>query len=260
MRKESFRVVITYHECANKIRSHKKKMEFRKELVTLFTCASLAIFAGSAQAMTINMGLIQSAWGNVVIDDPNTLTGVGTNEITWNMSLSSGDHSGFRFDNTTPFSTQTNTAFSLGDFTYINYPTGENLESAELYIDAFIDIGGTFLNTNSMSVPFSLHPISGKCGNPICTRDQIKLKGSESLGTFNVGGMEYSLDILGFMTDGKLKNVLHVFDNDQSTASLMAEFRAVKLSEPGTFGLLLAGLTALVWSRRRVYAFRRQSH
>ena len=236
-------------------------MEFRKVLLNLLACAALAGFTGSAHAATININLIQSVWGNVVIDNPNTLSGVGSNEITWNVPLSGGDHSGFRFDNAAPLSTQASTAFSLGQFTYFNYPQmGESLHSADLYINADFNIAGTTAAANSMSVPFSLHAISGNCNNPNCTRDQIKLKGTESIATFNVGGMQYSLDITGFMIDGKLKNVMHVFDNDQSTASLMAEFRVVAMSEPGTFGLLAAGLIALLWSRRRSYAVRRQIH
>jgi hypothetical protein len=237
-------------------------MEFRKELRNLFACAALMGFACSAQALTINMSLVQSVWGNVVIDNPNTLTGVGTNEITWNIPLDNSDHSGFRFDIAAQISTQTNTAFSLGDFTYFNYPAmGENLESADLYTNAALNFAGTIVNTNSLSVPFSLHPVSGNCGNPNCTRDQIKLKGTESIGTFNVGGMQYSLDIMGFMIDGELKNVLHVFDNDQRTAPLIAQISATAIPEPGTFGLLLAGFTALIWNRRRPRpAFRNQNH
>ncbi len=227
-------------------------MEFRKELRGIFVGVVLLSAAGSAQALTINISLVQAAWGNVVIDTPNTLTGAGTNEITWNMPLSGGDHSSFRFDKSAELSTQMNTAFSLGEFTYLNYPVlGESLDSADLYLNAVLNIGGTVINANSLNVPFSLHPISGNCGNPNCTRDQVKLKGAKSIGTFNVGGIEYTLDILGFLTNGQLKNVLHVFDNDQSTASLIAEFRAVAMPEPGTFGLLLGGFGVLFWKRRR---------
>ena len=108
-------------------------MEFRKVLLNLLACAALAGFTGSAHAATININLIQSVWGNVVIDNPNTLSGVGSNEITWNVPLSGGDHSGFRFDNAAPLSTQVSTAFSLGQFTYFNYPQmGESLHSADL--------------------------------------------------------------------------------------------------------------------------------
>ncbi len=237
-------------------------MEFRKRLRGIFVGAVLLSAAGSVQALTINMSLIQAAWGNVVIDNPNTLAGVGSNEITWNMPLSGGDHSSFLFDNSAALSTQMNSAFSLGEFTYFNYPVlGESLDSASLYINAALNIGGTMVDADSLIVPFSLHDISGQCGNPNCTRDQVKIKAAGSIGTFNVGGMEYTLNIVGFMTDGQLKNVLHVFDYDQSTASLMAEFRAVAIPEPGTFGLLLGGFGALFWRRRRSgQAIRRQSH
>lgn len=236
-------------------------MEFRKRRVIQITCAALIAFGGSAQAATINMSLIQSAWGNVVIGNPNTLSGVGTNVITWNMPPVDGDHSAFHFDNAATLSMPTNTAFSLGEFTYFNYPAmGEDLDSADLYINTVLNIDGTVVNANSMSVPFTLHPISGNCGNPNCNRDQIKLTGTQSIGTFNIGGMEYSLDIMGFLTDGKIKSVLHVFDNDQSTASLMAEFRATAIPEPGTLGLLLAGFAGLAWNKRRSLAVRRQNH
>jgi hypothetical protein len=201
------------------------------------------------------MSLIQSAWQNVVIGDPNTLNGVGTNEITWNMPAGGGDHSGFRFENTSGVNTPMNTSFSLGEFTYSNFPAmGENLQGADLTFNATMSIDATVVTMNAMSVPFSLHPISGNCGNPNCTRDQIKLNGTPSIGTFNVGGMAYSLDIMGFLIDGKVKNVLQVFDNDQSTASLIAEFRATAMPEPGTFGLLIVGITAMVWNRRRLFA------
>jgi hypothetical protein len=230
-------------------------MEFRNGLIRLLAGAALLGVAGSAQALSINMSLIQTAWQNVVIGNPNTLTGVGTNEIKWNMPVDDGDHSGFRFENTSSVSTPANTSFSLGEFTYFNYPAmGENMESADLTFSATIIIDATLVTMNAMSVPFSLHPVSGNCENPNCTRDQIKLKGSPSIGTFNVGGMEYSLDIMGFLIDGKVKNVFHVFDNDQSTASLIAEFRATAIPEPGTFGLFIAGITAMVWSRRRLFA------
>lgn len=227
-------------------------MEFRKGLRGIFFGAVLLSAAGPAQALTINMSLIEAAWGNVVIDTPNTLMGEGTNEITWNVPSNDGDHSGFRFAHFSELSTQTNTEFSLGEFTYFNYPAmGENLESADLYINAALDIAGAVVTADSLNIPFGLHPISGNCGNPNCTRDQVKLKDAKSIGTFNAGGMAYSLDILGFRTNGQLKKVLHVFDNDQSTASLIARFRPTAIPEPGTFGLLLVGFTALFWSRRR---------
>ncbi|MDH3511055.1 MAG: PEP-CTERM sorting domain-containing protein [Gammaproteobacteria bacterium] len=228
-------------------------MDFRNRLRGIFVVAVLLSAADSAHALTINMSFIEAAWSNVVIDTPNTLTGEGTNEITWNMPSNDGDHSGFRFNHFSQLSTQTNTEFSLGEFTYFNYPAmGEDLDTADLYIHSVLDIAGTVVTADSLNVPFSLHQISGNCGNPNCTRDQVKLKGARSIGTFNAGGIAYSLDILGFRTNGQLKNVLHVFDNDRSTASLIARFTPTAIPEPGTFGLLLVGFTALFWSRRRL--------
>lgn len=227
-------------------------MNFPRYLRQICVGISLLCTAGSANAVSIEVSRLISAWDNVVIDSPNALNGEGTNKIMWGLPINAGDHSAFLFDNTSASASQVNSPFSLGQFTYFNnLVTGEAPDSAKLHFDAAFDIGGTIVSANNFDVQFRLHQIPGRCGRPNCSRDLVKLENTEDIATFVLGGAAYSLNILGFMAEDGLKTVLHSFDDTESRVELVGEFTVTEIAEPGTLGLALFGFAVLLACRRQ---------
>ena len=235
-------------------------MKIRMDLIKSLLITCLLSVTGSAQAVSIDVTQIIGAWTNVIIGSPNSLSGLGTHEIHWGLPIDGNDESAFSFAGVTSSGGQVESAFSLGQFTYLNnLVTGEAPESANLHFAAEFDVDGTTVASNSLAVQFDLHQIPGNCGRPNCSRDLVKLKNTDHIATFVVGDMTYSLSILGFGTSNGLKTVLQTFDGSSSSAELVGVITATEVAEPGTLVLVLMGLMMLTINGRRAARARQQN-
>lgn len=241
--------------------------------------AAFAIAAGlAAPASALTITAIDGEWENAVSDGADPITGQGTSDIRWGTSIGEGQ-SGYDFDATaTSFDVDADTQFVLGTFTHLNFPvTGSALATADLVVNFTISglssvLTSVFSFTHNETdnhwtgnlVPDS----SATCADGGQNGTGINVNGCADLVTatsnapsqnmFQIGGVTYMLEVLGFQYQGNLLTDFWTVERQTNTAQLLAVFRTVDDPQPPISDvplpasglLLMAGLAGL-FARRR---------
>lgn len=237
-------------------------MDIKGFLTTAAVAASLA-FPSVSNALTITA--IDGAWQN---SNP-TVAGEGTSQIRWGVSAGFGQ-SGYDFNAaTTDMDVDAGEMFVLGTFDHRNMP-----------------VYGPFLDKVDLAVSFSIQGVSGAISSLFsfehletlnaqsnCDNGQrwgvgvnvngcadrvnatLNLGKSES---FEIDGVSYVMDILGFQYDGSLMTDFWTVEKRINSAQLLAMFRVLQGQEeppsevplPASGLLLLAGVAGLALKRR----------
>lgn len=246
-------------------------MTFRSLVAAFAISAGLA---GPASALTITA--VDGNWLNAVSDGTDPITGVGTSDIRWGTSIGEGQ-SGYDFDATpTSFDANPDTQFVLGTFTHLNFPvTGSALTSVDLAVSFAIQgltttfdalFSFTHDETNNYWTSNLSPDTSATCADGGQNGSGINVNGCADLvtatsnptsqNTFQIGGVTYMLEILGFQYQGNLLTDFWTIERQTNSADLLAVFRIVDeppVSEvplPASGLLLLAGIAGL-FARRR---------
>lgn len=216
--------------------------------LTLATAVSLSL-SGNAQALTF-VGSSSGTWGT---PDPGTnsspvFSGVGTNTFTW------GDPDGFGVGtnqltfNGNAFSTGVNTLFQVGNLTYFNGTTllATTVDSVPL------DVKLAFTNPSSLNEVFDFNfklISTPNTGTPEENADFVFPLSSFGDRSFNIGGVNYTLQLTGFSQDGGATTVseFHVLEGATTTAAIFGKIS--KVPEPTALGGL--GLVGLYFVARR---------
>lgn len=159
-------------------------------------------------------------------------------------------------------------AFGLGTFSHVNLPifagTGV-LASATLALDAAIEIAGMPRGVFSFNFDF-LHNETNNGDNPCADggpngvgvndngcADIVTVTTSSLSENFIVDGLVYTINVLGFSTDGGA-TISSIFRTRESAINLAEIYGSVSVAEipvPGALPLLLSGLAGFVAMRRR---------
>lgn len=248
------------------------------------TSTALILGAGASQAASVDFNVLQAGWanasgGNVIdIDAPYT----DPASIAWgtNGSTPLVTSSGYTFDaRDTPFSEmQPLSVFDLGMFTHYNNPinSGTSINSVDLLIQASIEVfddSDVSIFNDTLNFVFNVtHDETTNNANPCeyaddgsdpggdvnrngCA-DRVVITAAPGSETFEVGGEEYTLNILGFAAPDGMGGYL--FSSDFLSAegltnqrTLVAQFSApAAIPLPAGFVLLLGGVGALGVTRK----------
>lgn len=240
---------------------------------------SLAVPA-SAEPFQITSSGIWTATVPPQVGDPDTLTGLNTNEIRWGTPDGGGQKSGYRFQGLGPggahptLNVNTLTEllsgqFDVGDFTHINFPiTGGSITNAQLKVTINLaDTGAgtnqvlnfTFNFTHNETDNFPSPAGTGSCPDTGTTPvpavgcpDVVGLQTLFSNEVVNIGGVDRVLEIIGFVPghSGSPVSQFITQENQENLASLLVRF-STPIDEPATLALLGLGLLGLGWQHRR---------
>lgn len=226
----------------------------------LGAASAIALLAGTvgASAATLDVTGISSGWSAVVPGGVTVNNGDPTSSLRWGNSTGSGQ-SGYDFtDAATPIlGLVADTAFVVGDFNHLNNPiTGTTLSTASLNVDIQIGGGGPLV---SSTFDFSHDETSNStpCGFPstsVCD-DIVTVVSAPGAEAFDIGGVSYVFQVLGFSTDGGTTIVsdFQTLENQNNPAALYAKFTAETnvVPLPAAGWLLLGGLGGMAALRRR---------
>ncbi len=186
-----------------------------RSLKHLLAIAALAS-AGTAATWAVQFeGTAVGSWVNVVSEASDDIYSVLNNDAGGNATFNWGTPATTEFNNQFTFdgvgsdglpnwvATDAETPFKLGDFTYRNgstyNSTGINGVSLNVLL-TIVDPAG--LGANDYLFNYSIVNTPNNTGNAVLDGDIVNILGQPSPTTFMFGGNEYTLDILGFSSDG----------------------------------------------------------
>jgi len=236
-------------------------------LIFLSSSASAALFSGKATG----------EWTNVVSTDINDVYSVANGDdgglATFNWG-EGGSYPATSFDNQFTFdgigsdgapfdplwSTVDEEAFLLGNFSYRNGSTSNSfgIDGVDLMIELAIMDPVEVISTYDFG--FSIVNTPNDTGNPVTDGDIVIASSVLSDVTFNYDGIDYTLELLGFSSDGG-QTVRTDFSSPEGAtveAGIYGRITAADtpnpaVPEPGTWMLITVGLSGLVFVRRKFH-------
>ena len=167
------------------------------------------------------------------------------NRLDWGLPNSSF----VRFNGLANFSAPTDAAFKVGDLTFRN---SSNNVGTGFDGDFPLSVALNFTNPSGVNQSFNyLFNIlnTPNTGDPILDSDKLLFSTAGlSSSSFNVGGIDYTLQLLGFSTDGGVSiiNEFSAQENATATAGLYGRITAAPIPTPALLpGLIGMGLAAM---------------
>ena len=206
---------------------------------------TLAI-AHPASAVTITS--VTGVWESANVSG-GTASGVGTQSILWGNAPRGGGQSGYTFEGAqTPITTEIDEQFLLGTFTHVNnpiYANGPLLNDADLAV-SFTIAGSDETYRSVFEFDHSETPNnattcadgqshSAAINSNGCADGVTAVLNLEASQGFFVEGLEYVLDISGFLFDDTLLDIFWTREQSENTAGLQASYRLISDDTPPSF-------------------------
>lgn len=207
----------------------------------LAACAACLGSAAVLEAATLTIEPVGGVWSSSTSADGGAIDGVGSGSLAWGTPGFTRQ-SGYRFEGRGGFSAQSGQSFSIGTFTHENFPIyGKGLSSASLQVS--FQIAGL---TGPVSSTFSFMHTETSNGEATCAdggqngvgvnlagcADRVGLAMNDGLTQrFEMGGMSYTLEVLGFQHDGAFVETLWTEEDNAKEAELIARFTAQALPQ-----------------------------
>jgi hypothetical protein len=209
----------------------------------------------SAQALTFD-GSSSGQFGAPVTPGSSTFAlsnqdGGTSNQLNWGDPVP-GSFSNFVKFNSANFSTATDAAFNVGKLTYRN---GSTFAGTSFNGDFPLSVALNFTNPAGVNPTFNyLFNIlnTNNTGDPVGDSDRLRFSTAGlSSSSFNVGGVDYTLQLLGFSSDNGTTIISEFLSPEEATATADL-YGKITVNVP-TPALLpgLIGLGATAWRKRR---------
>lgn len=232
----------------------------------------IVVFAGVAGATTFS-GSASGEWINVISADPDDVYSVANNDIgsnatfTWGTAMQGSFTSRFTFDGVgsdgdPAWITPDETPFLIGNFTYRNGTTTNSTGVNGVGLAVALDIVSPFGWSDTFDFNFAITNTPNTNDDPVLDGDIVTVSSGYSATTFTYGGDTYTLNLLGFSSDGGATIRLDFSSPEGANASAGVYARITQelgppnptVPEPASMSLFGIGLAGLLVRR-----FRKQS-
>lgn len=239
-------------------------------------CAATIALAAPSNAAIVTFSNITGTWYDAVLLPPGTpaeaYTGNGTAnaQVRWGVDIGNG-RSGYNF--TAPGSVSFNVPlngssgdFVVGGFEHVNFPVqAPSISSVKLTYTADVDVDGTvYVNknfnwifnhdetTNSLD-PCPYGGANGQGVNINGCADRVQTEFNASSDIFDIGGVEYTLNIRGFLVDGIPVTQFLTREGAVNSAQILGQVTTYEnaVPEPASWAMMVAGFGLLGAGMRR---------
>lgn len=219
----------------------------------IFTLSLIGVFAlnpiTTVDAITtVDVTLINGDWESVT--GGTSVTGIGTDTITWGTTAGAQSGYSFTLPTATPFTVDLNDQFIFAEFTHNNFPIASGTSITEAFMELEF---GLAIDSTPFSTIFEITFDHNETPNTNIPPDDIVTLVDTSLfsASTQINGQWYFIEVLGFQTGpSTIVKTIQTAENAASTFPLIA---IVTTPEPKTYLLMssLVGFVLLVSYRKR---------
>jgi hypothetical protein len=180
----------------------------------------------------------------------------GTATVNWGTPATTNFNNQFEFDGVGSdglpgWSANLNDVFLLGDFAYRNGAvTNHDFNGVDLSVT--LDMVSPLALTESFDFDFRVTNTPNNTGNPVLDGDIVTVINTLSTTVFNFAGTNYTLEILGFSSDGGATVRTDFSSPEGATANAGIYGRITgNIPEPGSLALVALGLIGLGFRQYR---------
>jgi hypothetical protein len=233
----------------------------KKILMLLFAVSLVLGMTGVASALTLSS--VEGAWtGAVGGSNVNYPTDVyvtygnhSEDQVRWGVPASSAGQSGLGFTGIAPPSSTfgIGDAFEIGQLQHFNTPINGGTGVSAVDLTITLDFTNPAGLNDSFLFNFTVNETPNNTGTSPADDDFIFFPSSFPDQTFNIGGVEYTLELLGFgVSADSLVDQFQSPEGGTNSTLLWAKITTPpSVPEPGTMLLFGLGLLGLVGFRRK---------
>lgn len=205
--------------------------------ILLTTNILLGLQAG-AQAVTFT-GKASGEWGLPdTMSNPNAVINISSrdggtnNRLTWGTPGTGGLNNFVQF-NGIDFNTNTNSVFNLGELYYRNGSTLIDTNfNGDFPLSLSLSLRLPLTSTESFVFLFNIFNTPNSTGNSVLDGDLLRFAtAGNTTHSFNYEGIEYTLKLIGFSTDGG-KTILNEFNSPERSTAKASLYGTITFAPP----------------------------